>query len=505
MVRYDPAIKAPGAQGGTWRSAVKAGKRWLYWIHRWLGITTCLLCVMWFLSGLVMLYVPFPSWSDEERVAHLPPIATERIAVMPDEALSVAGVRGLPGTFRLEMLGDEPVYRIVGKGQRSAVSATTGAVIQAVGPDEARRHVAATFPEVEARLAETLDYDQWTVTPRFAAHRPLYRFALDDGRGTSVYVSSTTGEIVQNATRSERFWNWLGAVPHWVYFSPIRKDQELWRQAVLWLSGPLVIGAITGLWIGLLRLRVRRPYARGRVTPYRGWMKWHHIGGLAGGLFLTAWIFSGWLSVNPFHLFARTQLSDAQRIAYAGWREGAPYGVTTQALARAGLGEGGPTEISFAWTHGKPHMLVRNASGLRLADPASGAPLAFSDDDLIAAARRLFPDASVTSAHRVTEEDTYWYSHHRTRPLPAIKVVFADPSATWIFLDPATGAIAGVIDRSARTYRWLFSFLHDYDLPVLLRNQPARDIVVWLLSIAGLIVSVSGVVVGYRTLARRSR
>ncbi len=49
---------------------------------------------------------------------------------------------------------------------------------------------------------------------------------------------------------------------------------------------PLIIGAITGLWIGILRLRVRRPYARGRMTPYRGWMKWHHVGGLIGGVFL---------------------------------------------------------------------------------------------------------------------------------------------------------------------------------------------------------------------------
>jgi cytochrome b subunit of formate dehydrogenase len=39
---------------------------------------------------------------------------------------------------------------------------------------------------------------------------------------------------------------------------------------------------------------------------------------------------------------------------------------------------------------------------------------------------------------------------------------------------------------------------------VLLRNQPARDIIVWVLSIAGLVVSVSGVVIGWRTLTRRS-
>lgn len=503
MGRFESDVTAaPGARWRPWREMVKAGKRWLYWIHRWLGVVTCLLCVMWFVSGLVMLYVPFPSWSDEERIASLPRIAVERIAVTPDEALTIAGVRALPTTFRLEMLADDPVYRIVADGSHAAVSASTGQPIPGVTSGEAHRHVSATFPHVNGMLAETLDYDQWTVTRRFDPHRPLYRFTLDDGRGTSVYVSSKTGEIVQNATRSERFWNWLGAVPHWVYFSPIRKDQELWRQAVMWLSGPLVIGAVTGLWIGILRLRVRRPYARGRVSPYRGWMKWHHLGGLVGGLFLATWIASGWLSVNPFKLFARTQFSEAQRIAYAGWREGQSYGVTVDALARAG--RDGVTDISLAWTGGRPYIIARSASGVALADPRLGEPLAFDDADLIAAARAAFPGVSVIDARRVVEEETYWYSHHRSRPLPVIKVRFADPSATWLFLDPATGSIAGLIDRSARIYRWLFNFLHDYDLPVLLRNQPARDILVWVLSIAGLVVSVTGVVIGYRTLMRRA-
>ena len=102
----------------------------------------------------------------------------------------------------------------------------------------------------------------------------------------------------------------------------------------------------------------------------------------------------------------------------------------------------------------------------------------------------------------LTEEDVYWYSHHRKRPLPVLRVQFDDANRSWLFIDPATGEIAGLSDSSARTYRWLFNFLHDYDLPVLLRNQPARDILVWLLSIAGLVISVSGVVIGWRTLAR---
>ncbi|WP_169805663.1 hypothetical protein [Novosphingobium rosa] len=36
------------------------------------------------------------------------------------------------------------------------------------------------------------------------------------------------------------------------------------------------------------------------MTPFDGWMLWHHVAGMMGGSFLLAWIFSGWLSVDPW-------------------------------------------------------------------------------------------------------------------------------------------------------------------------------------------------------------
>jgi uncharacterized iron-regulated membrane protein len=237
------------------------------------------------------------------------------------------------------------------------------------------------------------------------------------------------------------------------------------------------------------------------MTPYCGWMKWHHVSGLVGGLFLTTWIASGWLSVNPFKWFARTQLTETQLGAYAGWTKDKPYGVTREALAALSSAE--PSDISFAWVGGRPLIVARSRTGEALADAQTGMPIRLEDAALVEAARQVFPSVPVIDAYRLSEETFYWYSHHNRRPLPVVKVSFGDPSATWLYLDPATGAIAGLSDRSSRTYRWLFNFIHDYDLPLLLRNQPARDILVWVLSIAGLVVSVSGVVIGWRTLLRR--
>ena len=104
------------------------------------------------------------------------------------------------------MLADEPVYRIVASGKAASISAVTAQAVGDVDAEQARR-LSNGLPSTQPHLVEALDYDQWTVTRRFDPHRPLYKFALDDDLGTIVYVSSKTGEIVQNATRSERFWN----------------------------------------------------------------------------------------------------------------------------------------------------------------------------------------------------------------------------------------------------------------------------------------------------------
>ena len=69
---------------------------------------------MWFISGVVMMYVAFPGLSDKERLAALPDIKWEKVALSPDDAMKAAGATRYPRDLRLAMLADEPVYRLVG-------------------------------------------------------------------------------------------------------------------------------------------------------------------------------------------------------------------------------------------------------------------------------------------------------------------------------------------------------------------------------------------------------
>ncbi|WP_331312550.1 hypothetical protein [Methylobacterium mesophilicum] len=326
----------------------KAGRRWLLLFHRWAGIAAGLFFALWIGSGLVMLYVPFPVLTEAERLSRLAPIGWEDVAVGPDAALRAAGLGGVPAAFGLEMRGGEPVYRIAGRDDgRATVSARTGERLGPVTPEAALHLAASGFANARVTPVER---DQWTVTARYDPLRPFLKVALGDPAGTELYVSRVTGAIALDTTRSERAWNWVGAVVHWIYLTPLRARVELWRTVLLWLSGFAALGALSGLAIGIWRLRLRRRYAAGAVTPYRGLARWHHLFGLAGGIGLSTFILSGWISMNPNRWFASTAAPAAIGAAYAG--QPAALGLTAEALR--GFAGPGTRALRFARPSTRP-------------------------------------------------------------------------------------------------------------------------------------------------------
>lgn len=478
---------------------IKTGKRWLYWGHRWLGILACLFFLLWFVSGIVMMYVPYPSLTGQERLAGLAPVDWGRVVIGPTEAMRIAGQGSFPSEMRLDMAVGEPVWRIRGEKDRVAVSAVDGHLVTA--PDAASATaVARRFGGgIPVAGIERIWDDQWTVAQGFRSARPLWKVSLADDAGTQLYVASTTGEVVQNTTAWERGWNWVGAVPHWLYLSVIRRDGTIWRQVVLWTSGPAIVVGITGLWIGILRVRLKRRYRSRSVSPYQGWMKWHHVTGLIGGLFAITWMASGWLSVNPFDWFARN--GPPGGLALYAAHAGADFpSVDTDSLA---VNAADVREVRLSWVGGRPVVTLLGAEAMapRVMAP-DGDPLAFTRADLLANARRLLRGTAIRRTEWLTEPDLYWYAHHHDRPLPVLRVVFADADETWATLDPRTGALLAQQTASGRSYRWLFNALHDFDLPFLLTHRALRDPLMWLLSGFGIVLSLSGIVIGWRHLVR---
>lgn len=476
-----------------WRVA----RYWLYIVHRWLGIFACLLFAIWFTSGLVMSYVGYPEAQPARRYQALQPIDWSAVRLDPDGLLSYLNLQRFPRELRLEMLLGEPVYRVIDwDGTRSTVSAHSGERAGGTEPEQAVT-IAQAYANAQGKLQVTISRDQWTVPGGFNPWRPLHRIAIDDSAGTEVYVSARTGEVVLATTRMQRFWNWLGSVPHWIYFTPLRANQPAWRQVNLWISGPAIFVAISGIWIGILRLRPLRRYSQDRVSPYHGWKSWHHWAGIVGGVFLLSWILSGWLSVNPNGWLSGNSPEADALLRYSG-HDGAQFEADFDTLAAE------PARTArFFHVDGVPiAALVLTDGTERLLDARTGERVALTDDRLIHAAQRLMPESKMTGHDRIEKYDSYWYAHHDHPPLPVLRVALDDPQHTWFYIDPATGLVLDLLDDGGRRYRWWFNALHRLDFSWLVQNRVLWHTIIWALCLAGLTISASGTVIGWRRLRR---
>ncbi|MFT3907193.1 MAG: hypothetical protein QM718_12860 [Steroidobacteraceae bacterium] len=504
-------------------------KRWLFLIHRYLGIALCLLMAAWCLSGIVMMYVAYPALEEAQRVAGSSPLSLARCcrvsqgADASDPDSSSAGVNGgdtRVADFRLEMWLDRPVLRWASEfGDEHSLDLSSGTELLPPSAAQALL-VAGRFAansgitgvgELQSRRIER---DQWTVSGSFNDDRPLYRVALHDPAGTELYVSGASGAVVQMTTARQRFWNWFGSVTHWIYPTSLRAHPQAWTQVVVWTSLAGMFLTATGVWAGLLQWKVR---SNGRRSPYRGMSLWHHLSGLIFGLLALTWVASGWLSMNPWGLLEGTGATREQEQL----RGTAP--TLAQVLDTINRLKDQPLPRDVRVIEGAPfagHLYLmlkggavdrqdqsaerQGQSAEQRYDAATLQPSRLLLADLLAAATQLQPGVPLVSAELMTAEDRYYYTHHERAALPALRVVLDDAQQTRYYLDPYSGSLLRKVDRDARWYRWLFAGLHQWDFNPTLRQRPLWDIVVVTLLGGLAALFLTGVWLGVRRVTRSS-
>ncbi|MEF7612536.1 PepSY-associated TM helix domain-containing protein [Aquincola sp. MAHUQ-54] len=497
-----------------------SAKRWLFLTHRWLGVLLCAFFAMWFVSGVVMMYVGYPKLTEAERLQHLPVLEGAAGWLAPRDALAAAGVAGPLKDLRLAAAsGGRAVYLATAadeaagprRGRPAAVviDAASGERLPAADRDRALASAAA-YAGAGVPLAHqgSIGEDAFTHSRALDAHRPLHVVQVGDAAGTRLYVSSRTGEVVRDATSAERGWNYAGAWIHWLY--PFRGNlfDRWWADIVNGLSVAGIALTITGTVVGLMRWRFGRPYRSGARTPYPGaLMRWHHVSGLLFAAVTLTWIFSGLMSMNPLRMFD----SGAPALREAAMHEGRLQAEALGTAPAALLAAAGPGVRELRWVRslGADRVLAQPAAGRPLVLDAAQARPASVDREALRAAAAALVGAPVVRTEWLTAYDTHYYAraaHTMTggtdKPLPALRVVFGDAAGTWVHLDPHTGLVIGRSDTLRRTSRWLFAMLHSWDWLPLLERRPLWDAVLVALSLGGAALSLTGVVVGWRRLVR---
>lgn len=483
-------------------------KRYLYLAHRWLGIVLCLFMALWFFSGVVMMYVGYPKLTAQEHLQALPVLDASSCCVPVPFVLAGLPTGSIPRSLRLTSIGGDPAYVIgFGSNRFIAIDGRSGKPLPEINERFALKSATAFMPG-EAVYAGPVMEDAWTHSRALDGHRPLHRVEILGDGGSLLYISASTGEVVRDATRTERVWNWVGAWLHWLY--PLRGGglDAWWSNIVIYTSLAATLLGLTGLWVGLLRWR-RKPYANASHSPYRSaWARWHHWFGLVFGALLVTWIASGLFSMNPWKIFD----SGAVRPTIGGLVLSTPGMPPKDALAC--LQDGGFLAAELEWTElgGEGFILARQAGGDSRLLPQSGrcAPfVAHEMASLQAAGAVMLPASRIERAVVQNEYDEYYYGRaahtmagHLARPLPLLRLEFDDAVNTWLYLDPRSGALIQRLDSYGRVKRWLFSLLHSWDWLPLLTHRPWWDVLLVLGSLGGFLISISAVVLGWRRLCR---
>jgi hypothetical protein len=338
--------------------------------------------------------------------------------------------------------------------------------------------------------------DQWTVSGEYDADRPLERFGFGDREGTQIYVSSHSGRVVLRTTVRERFWNWLGAVPHWLYPTVLRSHPRVWTQVVI---GTAVLGVFLttlGLYLGIVQFAAR---GKRLLSPYAGIWNWHHSLGLLFGIFTLTWVASGLISMNPWGFLDSGPGAQPRAQARA-----LSWGEVQASLAAIAKSPAVPDIVSLGMAPlaGDLFWIATEQGGPQVRLDAAGHVRPLTATQLLGAAQQVAGSPGIASAVLLHSADAYYYRRRGAIQLPVFRVIVKDADQTRLYLDPLSGRLLGQIDSAGRWQRWLFDGLHTLDFSAPLRASKTWSGLVQLLLLGGLALSATGTYLAVRRVIR---
>ena len=545
--------------------------RSLIFVHRWVGVVLCLVFLLWFPSGIGMMYWTFPEVTAGDRLDHSPRLDPAKIVLSPTEAAERAGAQPNPTQIRLNSFDGRPVYRIGGGGRGGGgariVYADTGEEQSEVSTAMLDR-IASSWagrPVEEATKISVEEPDQWTVAGQLQNLRPMYKYTWPDGQ--QVYLNGMTGEVVQYTTFWSRVAAHVSAIPHWVYYTPLRKHQPIWINFMIYGSLIGTIGAILGMIAAVFMYSPKQKYRlAGQPTgvPYRGQKRWHWMFGMVFGLATVTWTFSGLMSLGPFPLMQRltgqtsrnerlpqpqqqqpnqtpppAQAATAQPTPEArsdqtaqgtnppqarpggGGRGGAPQGIAGALRGRVRMADFASVhprdllakvpeldvrELEFTSYRSQPLFSATLADGKSQLLSLDGARIdGFDQQEIIDLVKQTLSESNISSIEVIDQYDLYYLDRTRQGPLPVLRVLMNDEGRTRYYIDPKSAQVVTTYNDRNWVNRWLYTGLHSLNFPFLYNNRPLWDIVVITFMVGGTALCVTSLVLSWRVLGRKLR
>ena len=489
----------------------------MYSIHRILGTLLCILFLMWFLSAFVMMYHRFPRVSAKEKMQKLDMLSQTGDSLPDISSVTAHLPRGVKvRSTILNLNTGHPEFSFsTTKGTLHFLADST---ISRPSLDSEHLHrTAALWCSSPITRIDTLhSLDQWIPFAELKKEMPIYKIYFADDAGTQLYLSSQNGEALQFSNRSERFWAWLGAIPHWVYFTWLRQDTVLWTKTVIWLTALGCLMVIAGIWVTVDVWRKTHRSRHPKFSPYRKrWYHWHYVSGIFFGIFVLTFTFSGMMSLADIPEWIHKpalKKGSATRTLHARAPQPEDYPLDYRRVIAAY-----PQALQIEWRNFRehPYYIVKDRKNEYYIDAADSLPrpLQLSEEEILKGVESIYTSQRDSSQHipgirisRLEHFETYYRdmsNMYRGRPqLPVWKITVDDPDRSVYYIHPETGIIRHV-DTSSRWKYWSYTALHRMRLPGLNSNATLRKTVLWVLLLGGTAVCITGVALSVNYIRRK--
>jgi len=460
--------------------------------------------MVWFLSGIVLIFVGFPHSSRQQRFEYLKPFTAEDMAIVKAPSAT------FKGRIELEKWGDRPVYRVYsGRKNQKVYDANTLKQLPVLTEQQAIDVVTDYTKTTVSKCTKLEKLDCWMPWSYYRPLLPFYKCELDDGLGSVVYVSSKSGLVVQRTTRKSRLLAFVGAIPHWIYIKQLRLQVQLWRDTVSVISLIGLLVCISGIVIGFIRLKRNKKGRINGLTPYKkNWYKWHHQLGFIFGSLVFTFMLSGLVSVTGI---STCLVEKAPRLKKV-WNQKVQthhWDVKPLDVWQACHNSSGIRKMVWSTSMGESSWEVYRdsyqvAEIYKMKDGKVIQQSEVSENKLLSYGKRLLNNKAIKIAQVKEYSKYYQPSGMAYRPIPVYRLDVSGSHNHQIYVDPLTGKLLTEVDNNTRWRWWLYKAPHKFNFPWLVEHQVVRKTLLTIASVIGVFISFTGLMISLGKIKKRN-
>lgn len=482
---------------------MKSFLKFLFRIHKYVGGFIAVFFLMWFVTGVILVYHPYPRISDKMVNSKMETLDSS----LPDLNSVANRVDGEIQALSLKRFQGQTVFKIKTGDERLSLVADTLAD-QRIKPItfETVREETAKWSDAPVVRVDTLHKkEQWVLYSKYDRLMPMYKFYFGDKDATQLFISGKDGVPYQLTTSSQRFWAWVGAIPHKLYFTCIRGDVDRWKAWIVAAGVICLIAALSGVILGLYLLINRYRQQRRWEIPYKkGWSRLHYITGLVFGFFLVWWAVSGIFSMSKVPQWLVPTKAESYFNPNRLWGKGI-LPLDRYMLDYRTLKETYPNLKSVEWTRFAdiPAYYIIEGENERYIDASSKevVPLNVPMESIEEGFRKIHGYDVPMKVTLLERYDNYYLSFKGTLELPVYKVELDDSDHNLYYVNPRTGYIR-YLNKNKMVDKWLFSAIHYLNQGWLVNRPALWTFCLWFLCIGCGTVCFTGFVLILRRLFR---